>query len=151
TVFDNTPAARAGLKKGDRIVAVGGEPAEDLPSYLRTVRKLPPGEKIEVFAVRGDRPMKFTVELARLNTAMAATAFGITPDGAVKDALRVTKVTANSTAAKAGLKAGDRIVEIAGKPTNDGVEAMRHLLGFVSGEQVELAFERDGKVQKVKV
>jgi S1-C subfamily serine protease len=151
TVFENTPAARAGLKKGDRIVAVGGEPAEDLPSYLRTVRKLPPGEKIEVFAVRGDRPVKFTVELTRLNTTMAATAFGITPDGAVKDALRVIQVTANSTAAKAGLKAGDRIVEIAGKPTTDGVEAMRHLLGFDAGEQVELAFERDGKVQKAKV
>jgi S1-C subfamily serine protease len=148
-VFDNTPAARAGLKKGDRIVAVGGQAAGDLQTYLRAVRTLPVGEKVEVFAVRGDRPQKFVVELARLNTAAALTQFGVTPDAAVKDGLRVTKVTENSTAAKAGLKPGDRITEIAGHPATGGAEAMRNLLGLTSGDSVELTFERDGKVQKV--
>jgi S1-C subfamily serine protease len=151
SVFDNTPAARAGLKKGDRIVAVGGQAAEDLQTYLRAVRTLPPGEKVEVFAIRGDRPTKFVVELTRLSTAQAVTQFGITLDGTAKDGLRVTKVADNSTAAKAGLKAGDRIVEIAGKPASGGAEAMRHLLGLNSGDPVELAFERDGKVQKTTV
>ena len=35
----------------------------------------------------------------------------------------MTRVTADSTAAKAGLKAGDRIVEIAGKPATGGIES----------------------------
>ena len=151
TVFENTPAAKAGLKAGDRIIAVGGQAAEDLPAYLRAVRALPPGEKVEVFAVRGERPQKFVVELTKLNVAQAATQFGITLDNAVKDGLRVARVADNSTAAKAGLKAGDRIVEVAGKPVSGGVEAMRHLLGLNAGDKVELAFERDGKVQKVSV
>jgi S1-C subfamily serine protease len=150
-VFDNTPASKSGLKAGDRIVAVGGQAAEDLQTYLRAVRSLPPGEKVEVFAVRGDRPQKFVVELTKLNTAQTATLFGIALDNAVKGALRVTRVTENSTAAKAGLKAGDRIVAIAGKPASGGVEAMQNLLGFNAGEQVELAFERDSKMQKVTV
>jgi S1-C subfamily serine protease len=149
-VFDNTPAAKAGLKSGDRIVAVGGQAAEDLQTYLHVVRALPPGEKVEVFAVRGEKPLKFVVELAKLNFAGAATAFGISPDSAVKGALRVARVADNSTAAKAGLKAGDRIVEIAGKPAS-GVEAMGSMLGLNAGEQIELAFERDGKVQKATV
>ena len=37
-VFDNTPAARAGLKAGDRIVAVGGQAAENLQTYLHVIR-----------------------------------------------------------------------------------------------------------------
>jgi S1-C subfamily serine protease len=141
-VFDNTPAAKAGLKKGDRIVAVGGQAAADLQTYLRVVRTLPPGEKVEVFAVRGDRPQKFVVQLTPLNTAGALTQFGLTMDGP-----RVTKVTDNSTAAKAGLKPGDRLVAVAGKPVSGGAEAMRHLLGVTSGDWVVLAFERGGKVR----
>jgi S1-C subfamily serine protease len=151
TVFDNTPAARAGLNAGDRIISVGGQAASDLPTYFQAVRTLPPGEKVEVFAVRGDRPQKFVVELTKLNTAQAVTQFGIALETPIKDGLRVARVTDSSTAAKAGLRAGDRIVEIAGKPASGGAEAMRHLLGLNSGDKVELAFERDGQVQKVMV
>jgi S1-C subfamily serine protease len=151
TVFENTPAARAGLKAGDRIIAVGGQAAEDLPAYLRAVRTLPPGERVEVFAVRGDRPQKFVVELTKLNTAQAATAFGVTAGAGTSDGLRVARVTDGSTAAKAGLKSGDRIVELAGKPASGGVEAMQNLLGLTSGDRVELAFERDGTVHKATV
>ncbi len=150
-VFDGTPAAKAGLKGGDRLVAVGGQAVADLPTYLRVVRALPPGEKVEVFALRSDKPTKFVVELARLNTAQTATVFGVTPDTADKDGLRVRAVQPNSTAAKAGLKPGDRLVEIAGKPAVGGVEAMRHLLGLNPGDKIELTYERDGKPQKTMV
>jgi regulator of sigma E protease len=34
TVVDESPAAKAGMQKGDRIVAIGGEPARN-PSYVR--------------------------------------------------------------------------------------------------------------------
>jgi S1-C subfamily serine protease len=149
-VFDNTPAAKAGLKPGDRIVAVGGQAAEDLAAYLSAVRTLPPGGRVEVFAVRRDRPQKFVVELTKLNTSQAATAFGIGV-GPGTDGLHVTRVTEGSTAAKAGLKSGDRILELAGKPASGGVEALHNLLGLASGDPVEVAFEREGKVQKTTV
>jgi hypothetical protein len=149
SVFDGTPAAKAGLKAGDRIVAVGGQAAADLPTYLAITRTLAPGERVDVFAVRDDRPRKFVVELTRLNTAQAATLFGITPGEAGPAGLRIGQVAPNSTAADAGLRPGDRIVEIAGKSAVAGVEAMRSLLGRTMGDKVELVFERDGKVQRV--
>jgi S1-C subfamily serine protease len=150
-VFANTPAAIAGLKAGDRIVAVGGQAAEDLQTYLHVIRALPVGEPVEVFVIREGRPKKFSVQLTKINVAQAATQFGIAIDPKDKAALRVTAVTPESTAARAGLRAGDRIVELAGKSATGGVDAMRHLLGFTTGDSVELAFERDGKIQKAKV
>jgi S1-C subfamily serine protease len=149
-VLEETAAARAGIKAGDRIVALGGQAAEDLQTYLRIVRALPPGERVDVFLVRGDRPQKIVVELAKLNFAQTAAAFGIVPDPAAKDGLRLQRVTANSTAERAGLKPGDRIVEIAGKPATS-LEAMRQLLGLNPGDRVELTYERQGKVQKLTV
>jgi serine protease Do len=150
-VFANTPAAVAGLKAGDRIVAVGGQAAEDLQTYLHVIRALPVGEPVEVFVIREGRPKKFSVQLTKINVAQAATQFGITIDPKDKAGLRVTAVTPESTAARAGLRAGDRIVELAGKSATGGVDAMRHLLGLTTGDSVELAFERDGKTQKAKV
>jgi hypothetical protein len=150
-VFANTPAARAGLKAGDRIVAVGGQAAEDLQTYLHVIRALPVGEPVEVFVVRGDRPKKMVVALTKINVAQAATTFGITIDAKDKAGLLLTAVTPDSTAAKAGLKAGDRIVELAGKPATGGVDAMHHLLGLTNGDMVELTFEREGMLQKARV
>ena len=150
-VFENTPAARAGLKAGDRIVAVGGQAAEDLQTYLHVIRALPVGEPVDVFVIRGDKPKKLVVALTKINVAQAARVFGITIDPKDKAGLLLTAVTADSTAAKAGLKAGDRIIELAGKPATGGVDAMHHLLGLTNGDEVELTFEREGKPQKVKV
>lgn len=149
-VFANTPAARAGLKAGDRIVAVGGQAAENLQTYLRVVRALPVGEPVEVFVVRDDQPKKLVVPLTKVNVAQAATRFGIAIDAADKTGLHLTAVTPDSTAAQAGLRAGDRIVTLAGKPATGGVEAMHHLLGLTSGDIVEITFEREGKLQKAK-
>ena len=150
-VFENTPAARGGLKAGDRIVAVGGQAAEDLQTYLHVIRALPVGEPVDVFVIRAEKPKKLVVALTKINVAQAARTFGITIDAKDKAGLLLTAVAADSTAAKAGLKPGDRIIELAGKPATGGVDAMHHLLGMTTGDVLELSFEHEGKVQKAKV
>lgn len=150
-VFANTPAARAGMKAGDRIANVGGKATEDLQTYLRVIRSLPVGEPVELSVTRDGQPKKVVVALTKVNVAQAATLFGITIDANDKTGLLLKAVTPNSTAARAGLKAGDRIVDLAGKPASGGVEAMRHLLGLTTGDAVELSFEREGKLQMAKV
>ena len=61
----------------------------------------------------------------------------------------MSRVRADSPAAKAGLKDGDRIVEVAGKAVEDRTEWVNLLRGFKAGEKVEIVVERDGKKEKV--
>jgi hypothetical protein len=61
----------------------------------------------------------------------------------------IREVIENTPAAKAGLKNGDRIVEVAGKAVKDRSECLDLLRGFKAGEKVEIVVERDGKKQKL--
>jgi hypothetical protein len=62
-VFDGSPAARAGLQKGDVLVRLGGKPVEDLASFTRALRSHGPGDLVEVGVLRGGRSLNFTVVL----------------------------------------------------------------------------------------
>ncbi|MEO8478841.1 MAG: PDZ domain-containing protein [Gemmatimonadota bacterium] len=62
-VSDSSPAAKAGLKKGDRIVSMAGTPVVDLRAMVEVLRSHPPGETIEVIYMRDflERKMKVTL------------------------------------------------------------------------------------------
>ncbi len=61
----------------------------------------------------------------------------------------VSEVMENSAAEKAGIKAGDIITNINGKPTKTGA-ALRAAIGVLRvGEKVEVSLVRDGKPRKV--
>jgi putative serine protease PepD len=50
-VTDDGPAAKAGLKQGDIVTAVGGRPVESIGDVMGIVRAAEPGKKL-LFAVR---------------------------------------------------------------------------------------------------
>ncbi|PZS28988.1 MAG: zinc metalloprotease [Pseudonocardiales bacterium] len=56
------PARAAGLRHGDRIVAVAGKPTPTEPAALQVVRATPPG-KATFDIIRDGRPMTLTIEL----------------------------------------------------------------------------------------
>jgi hypothetical protein len=62
-VFDSSPAAQAGLQKGDVLVMLGGTPVEDLQTFTRALRFHAPGDLVEVLVERGGRILNFTVVL----------------------------------------------------------------------------------------
>jgi putative serine protease PepD len=47
-ITPGSPLAGAGLKGGDVITALNGEPTPDLKSYSATLKKLSPGQKVSV-------------------------------------------------------------------------------------------------------
>jgi S1-C subfamily serine protease len=62
-----------------------------------------------------------------------------------------SSVLPDSPAAKAGLKAGDVITRVAGKPINE-TNSLTSLLGaFQPGQKIELTISRDGKNQKISI
>ena len=62
-VFDGSPAAAAGLEKGDLLVRFGDYQVSDLGTFTTALRAYAPGDLIEVGIVRNGRDLRFTVAL----------------------------------------------------------------------------------------
>ncbi len=62
-VTDGLPAAKAGLKAGDRIVEIGGKPVKNVTGYMTVMGSYKRGDKFEVRVIREEKPQMFTVVL----------------------------------------------------------------------------------------
>jgi len=137
-VLPDSPAARAGLRGGDTIVEVNGR---EVGSWEEIGRAL--GKK--------DEPTRLVV--AREEERVAATivvrgeeVFGIMPD---VDAV-LGDVLPRGPAEKAGLRKGDRILEVGGRAIG-GWTDLRRTVEEKPGETVSIRFERDGAVREETV
>jgi serine protease Do len=66
SVVQGSPAARAGVRKGDVIVAIDGQAVAGPPELTRRIAGSPPGTRVEVGVVRDKKRTPITVELGRL-------------------------------------------------------------------------------------
>ena len=65
--------------------------------------------------------------------------------------LLVSDVSADSPAGKAGLKAGDVIVQVNGHPVSRGQDLREQVANAEPGSQLTLGVQREGKPLEVKV
>ncbi len=118
-VIPESPAAKAGIQAGDRILAINGEPVEGFAGTLDSIVErvvLSRGEKI-VFTVERegvDEPLELTsgfeTEDSRWFQRRALRQVGFAPAGRVV----IDEVMKNSPAEKAGIVPGDRLVSADG-------------------------------------
>lgn len=196
-VFENSPAAKAGLKSGDVIVGFGNETVTSVRKLQRLVSETAPDHSVALTVVRGgkeevlsltvgereatdsvggaygDAPQSFEFKVPRIEglppvgegnverriilrgperrvigvgvvplTKQLSEFFGVTES----KGLLISEVRENSPAAKAGLKAGDVIVQADGKAVAeneelvDAVNAKKEgdvVLGIVRGKKRE--------------
>jgi len=64
-VAPGTPAAKAGLKRGDRITAVDDQPVDGFRALRRVLEKRKPGQSVRLSVLRGGEPLTLTAELIR--------------------------------------------------------------------------------------
>jgi S1-C subfamily serine protease len=62
-VTPESPAAKAGLKKGDLLISMAGDPVLDLADMVEVLRSHPPGAAIEVVFLRDTTEHKVKVVL----------------------------------------------------------------------------------------
>ncbi len=67
-VLPNTPAADAGLRRGDVIVEIGGQPIRRADQLQSTVDEVKVGDALQVTLKRGDHIQKIFVKTADLST-----------------------------------------------------------------------------------
>ncbi len=58
---DDGPAAKGGLKVGDRIVELGGKAVKNLNSYMVIMAQQKPGQTLDVVVIRGDQKITLKV------------------------------------------------------------------------------------------
>jgi regulator of sigma E protease len=143
-------AGKAGLKTGDTVFTFDGKEVSDWEAVEALYKAAPAGQSIRVVVKPGG------VEgLAREVTFAKPTTGAANPGaawGLHSSEMFVEKTVPESPAEKAGLRAGDRLVGVAGKEVQsffelkDSVQAQ----GEKSGK-VDLSWERDGKRIDVQV
>ena len=131
------PAARAGIRSGDVVVSVNGEPIKDARELARKIGGLNPDSTARIGVVRNGRDETVEVRLGKLpasdqrlaarggsldDQARDVGSLGLTlapagsmGRGAGGKGVVVTDVEPDSEAALKGLKAGDVILEVGGQ------------------------------------
>lgn len=62
-VRSNTPAANAGLQKGDIIVAINKKPVKNIYDYMERLNSLSPKKKIQIEIIRNNQQLKLKTKL----------------------------------------------------------------------------------------
>lgn len=139
TVVDGKPAAKAGLKAGDRIVNIKGEPIDDFED-IRLVVSMNAGTPLPVVYERGGVQHKTILTPERENgdygpVGRAGITYMIEPV--------VGRVEPESAAAAAGILAGDRILFANEQPVRDMAEYAR-VIEAAKNQPVTLQLQRGG-------
>jgi Do/DeqQ family serine protease len=170
-VRPDSPAASAGVERGDVIVAFNGTPVRDSNSFRNMVAGTQPGTPVSFTVLRNGRELQLHATLAELtldkpkgddsDAAAGATAneggkLGVvvetlTPELASQmelprgaRGLVVTSVNPDSPAADAGIQKGDMIQEVNRKPVNTR-EDLRAALANSGTRPVLLLVNRGGQ------
>ena len=166
-VFENEPAARAGLKPGDIIAKVDGRRVETPSGLSRAVAGLNPGTKVELEIIRNGERRPLFIDLGERKEDAVVAAIpspapmpeiklglnvqDLTPELAEKFKIKdqkgvlVSKVEPGSTAQEQGLREGDLIKEV-NRQAVLNTEEFKSAVGHVKkGESVLLRVVRENR------
>jgi serine protease Do len=164
-VTKGSAADRAGLKRGDVIVRLNGEPIADSNTLRNRIAGTRPGSSVTLGVVRDGREESVPVQLGELHSASAKSGPGgtdegrgrlglavrpVTPDEAEqmhldsKQGLLVSQVDPAGPAADAGIRPGDVIEQVNRKPVADA-GSLKAAVSASEGKPVLLLVSRDGQ------
>ena len=142
-VAPDTPAAHAGLQRGDRVVAIDGRQNVDLEDLLTTIALSGKGQSIDLTVLRYGATFDVSVTPEKEPDAGLPT-IGIIPASDTT----IVQVESDSTAAKAGLRPGDKIESLDGLPVFDNTDVETYV-GARPDADIAVGLLRDGEpIQK---
>lgn len=152
----NSPAAKAGLKVGDRIVEIEGRQIFRAAGVKQELSRRYAGMKVRMVVLRNDKRIETQVELAAKLEPYQHPMLGVLP---MRDPGGTAGVTAGVTvrwvypqgpAAAAGIEPGDVIVSLAGEPIKDRRELLLKIAEFQPQQEVDLDVRRGNQTLKFK-
>ncbi len=138
-VVQDTPAAKAGIQVGDRIVRIDGI---ENPTWEQVIPReaLNPNQPLDVTIERGGQTITKTIVPEPFGPNQMGSA-GWAPK---EPSFPITDLEPGMPAEKAGMKLGDEIVSVDGQPIA-GLEAMIESLKRTKDKPIQITVMRDGK------
>lgn len=137
-VFEDTPAAKAGLQQGDIILKYNNMPVESLQSFRLDISMMEPGSEVSLLVDRNGNQMELSVSIGSApengfissSSSPQAKKLGLEVDNIEKEDLKkfgykttegviVTKIEPDSSSDLAGIQVGDLILSINRKTVNN--------------------------------
>jgi len=164
-VAEDGPAQKAGLKQGDVIVSLDGQPVKNSTELRNDIASRKPGSKVDVKVLRDGKEKDFNVKLAELPADKVAKdvenkledkfGFSVAPFDAnlaakynlnrSLEGVVITSVVGGGPAERAGLQEGDLIVEINRQPTHDLEQFNDQVRNLKSGSNFFLRVVRENR------
>lgn len=142
----DSPAAKAGIRKGDHLVKVNSTPIFGLDE-LEQMLMFSEGKPLTLTVIRDGRTLEFK-DVVPDPVKGPSGEDGVWLLGFVDNP--IIRVTKGLPMEKAGLKKGDRILEVDGKKV-DSISEIQDIVRSRNGQPVSVRFERDGKPMQVTV
>ncbi len=168
-VYTNSPAQRAGVMSGDRILSIDGVEADQMSDVVDKVSSSKVGNEIELLVKRGEEEKTFSVRL--VSWEELASGLGKEQDktppvpdqpkrpelGIILDAEAeaegavVFNVIENSLAASSGFIAGDVVKEINGAKISSAEQMASSIRSAELGKVIRFAVQRNGQEDLVGI
>ena len=130
-VTPGSPAAKVGLRSGDRLVKVAGKPVDKMNWLRHALGPMDAETTIKIEIDREGKPMSFDCELVKEVPLYREPYLGIYFGNAKSDPAPVVQgIIPGSPAAKAGLDVGDRVLSLQDQEIQD-VAKLREQLAFL--------------------
>jgi S1-C subfamily serine protease len=167
-VLPDSPAAKAGLKRGDILLKVDNKEVNNLKDLQDIIDEKQPGDKLELTILHGDDQRSLTVTLGEQKEQPFLGILSCGPGNLGRDFIyrihpgrgalpsstegaTVVEVLTDSPADKAGLKEGDRILSVDGEKVTVEM-GLAELIGkHKPGETIDLEVIRKGKEETQKI
>ena len=149
------PAAKAGIRKDDAIVALEGHPIGSQSDLLEAIADRRVGEEVDVELARGKEKLTVTAKLAKRpglvpRAPRAAPYLGLTVEQK-GDAVVIKEVAAGSPAQKAALEPGDVLLEFGGKKQTTVRGFLTALRGRKPGQKLPVKVKHGDETRIVTV
>jgi len=160
-VMPGGPADAAGLRGGDIVLEFGGTPIRETPDLQRRVAGVTPGQVVDLKVLRDGQRVTLKVTVGEMPSDEPIAS--VTPDSSwglriepVPPELAqrppsqngagvlVADVATGGAAEAAGLRRGDVIMEIDGRPIDDPAGLVRELDALTKGQSVRVYIYRPG-------
>ena len=144
-VAENSPAAKAGLKTGDKVLSVNGAVVKYWDEIESSIYVENMGRDIILSVDRLGQTLELSVSRSEI-PSIEETRFGILPKNV---AAGVGTVEEGKPAQLIGLKTGDLILSVNREPVD--FYTIRETIKKYTSKEVEIEWRRNGRVEKARV